>query len=270
MFFTFSKIFWFLIMPLNALCLLALLGYALRGRFRRAGRALMAFSLTMIVVLGLFPVGPALVSWLEHRYTPPKSLPDNIHGIVVLGGSVESALSLTSGQIALNDTAERLVCFTQLSKKYPQARKIFTGGSGDILHPNAKEADIVRDYFAAVGLREGDVLYERDSRNTYENALYSMDLANPEKGQNWILITSGFHMPRSMAIFKQVGWNVIPYPCDYKTDGSWSFLLQPPNAAWNFAMLSIAVKELLGSVAYYATGKSAFLWPPAPVASDNE
>lgn len=270
MFFALSKIFWFLAMPLNALCLLAILGYAAHFHFPRMGKWMLGASLSLIVFLGLFPVGPALVSWLEHYYERPADLPKRIDGLIVLGGTVESALSHSLDQIALNDTTERLVCFTELAKKYPNARKIFTGGSGDILYPDAREADVVRDYFEISGLSNKDILYEKDSRNTYENAIFSIGLANPHEGQNWVLITSGFHMPRSVGIFEQVGWKVIPYPCDFKTDGKMKTLLQPPNAAWNFAMLHLAVREIIGLAAYRITGKSAFVLPPRPVPSGNE
>lgn len=227
-------------------------------------------ALLLIIILGLFPVGPALMSWLEHRYERPAELPDRIDGIIVLGGTVESALSVSLGHIALNGTSERLLCFTDLAKKYPRARKIFTGGSGDILNPEAREADIVQEYFTISGIPASDILYEKDSRNTYENAIFSKDLANPRDGQNWVLVTSAFHMPRSVGIFHQAAWHVIPYPCDFKTDSSLKTLLQPPDAANNYSLLHLAVREIVGLVVYKLTGKSAFVLPPRPVPSADE
>src|SRR5690606_5333929 len=141
-------------------------------------------------------VGPALLSWWEHKYQPPRELPARVSGIIVLGGAIETHLSAATGQINMNDAIDRMICFNSLAQKYPAARLVFTGGSGDILNPEPREADIAAAYFDATGLKNREILYEKDSRNTYENAEFSKELVNPANGQNWILLTSAFHMPR--------------------------------------------------------------------------
>ena len=60
------------------------------------------------------------------------------------------------------------------------------------------------------------VLYEDASRNTYENALLSARLSGVDNRQPWLLLTSAFHMPRAMGVFSQTGWNVTPWPVDYR------------------------------------------------------
>ena len=42
--------------------------------------------------------------------------------------------------------------------------------------------------------------------------LFSTDLAHPQAGDKWLLITSAFHLPRSVGVFEKGGWDVIPYP----------------------------------------------------------
>ena len=61
------------------------------------------------------------------------------------------------------------------------------------------------------------VIFERNSRNTYENTLFSFEEVKPTPVGNWILITTAGHMPRSMGIFCKVGWPMIPYPVDHRT-----------------------------------------------------
>lgn len=264
MFFIASKIFWMLAMPLNALCFLALLGFGVRFWRKAAGECLLGFSLICILLLGLFPVGPMMVGWLESHYKVPQNLPARVDGIIVLGGMFDTHLSDSRGDMAANDNIERMFCFNALANQYPSARKVFSGGSGDILHQGTKEADVALQYFDNVK-SDADIIYEKDSRNTYENAVFTKELVNPVKGQNWIIVTSGYHMPRSVGIFAAQDWDVIPYPCDFKTDGKHGYLTDPPNATFNFRMLDIAVKELIGSLVYYMTGKSAFILPPHEV-----
>ncbi len=270
MFFIVSKIFWTLAMPLNALCFLALAGFALRFWRKKCGNLMLGTALAGIVVFGVVPVGPLMMTWLESHYEQPEDLPPRVNGIIVLGGMFDGHLSEARGQIAANDSVERMVCFTTLAKKYPNARKVFSGGSGDINYPEAKEATVAMNYLNAYGLDTDLVFYEMDSRNTYENAIFSKELMNPTEGQNWILVTSAFHMPRSVGIFEQTGWPVIPYPCDYRTDGSYDFFWTMPNVTHNYHMLNIAVKELIGSVVYYFTGKSAFILPRSSIPLENE
>lgn len=262
MFFVLSKIFWMLAQPLNALCFLGLAGFTLRFWKKEWGNRIIGTVMALVLFFGLIPVGPMLLNWIEYQYEKPEKMPTTVNGIIVLGGMFDGHLSNETGEISANDNIERMICFAELAKKYPNARKVFSGGSGDISHPEASESTVARKYLTAVSFDEKSVFYDMDSRNTFENAEFSKELMNPTENQNWILITSAFHMPRSVGIFEQVGWDVIPYPCDYKTTGNMSgFFGSPPDAIGNFRMLNIAVKELIGSAVYYFTGKSAFILP---------
>lgn len=257
-------------MPLNALCFLALIGFGVRFWHKKCGNVMLVTALAGVVFFGLVPVGPTMMTWMEGQYEQPENLPSRVNGIIVLGGMFDGHLSEARGQIAANDSIERMICFSALAKKYPHARKVFSGGSGDLSYPEAKEATVAMNFLNAYGLDTDLVFYDMDSRNTYENALFSKELMNPTEGQNWILVTSAFHMPRSVAIFEKLDWNVIPYPCDYRTDGHYDFFRTTPNVTHNFHLLNIAVKELIGSLVYYVTGKSAFILPPSSLPSKDE
>ena len=93
MFFVVSKIFWTLAQPLNALCLVALLGWLvrLRNKWEHAGQALMNFALGAILIFGILPIGPLLMTYLERQYPTPRALPAKIDGIIVLGGAFEAS-----------------------------------------------------------------------------------------------------------------------------------------------------------------------------------
>ena len=79
------------------------------------------------------------------------------------------------------------------------------------------EAAATRGCSSRDGLDARRILVETRSRNTYENAVYSKELAQPQPGQIWLLVTSANHMPRAVGCFRAVGFDVIPYPVDYDT-----------------------------------------------------
>ena len=269
MFFAASKIFWTLVQPLNALCLLAVLGLLVHFVRPRAGQVMMNAALLLILFFGIIPVGPLALVWLERHYPTPAFLPEKVDGVIVLGGGFDSYLTQKTGHIVANDNVDRFFCFAELAKKNPGAKLVFSGGQGDILNPDAMESHDARLFFKMVGLNESAILYETQSRNTYENGIYTKEMVKPQAGENWVLVTSAFHMPRSVGVFEQLGWKVIPYACDPKTDGTYDMARRLPSISGNFGALTLVTKEIIGLIVYKLTGKSAFILPPASVASGS-
>jgi uncharacterized SAM-binding protein YcdF (DUF218 family) len=68
------------------------------------------------------------------------------------------------------------------------------------------------------GIPPARILLEERSRSTHENAVYTKELFRPAPGEVWVLVTSAYHMPRSMGAFAAAGWHVIPYPVDFRID----------------------------------------------------
>jgi uncharacterized SAM-binding protein YcdF (DUF218 family) len=104
------------------------------------------------------------------------------------------------------------------------------------------------------------VILEDQAGSTYQNAVLSKALASPAPGERWLLVTSASHMPRSVGVFRQVGWPVIPYPVDYRTSGG-IVALVVPNVAQQWREFGHAVKSWVGLVAYWVTGRSSALLP---------
>jgi uncharacterized SAM-binding protein YcdF (DUF218 family) len=102
--------------------------------------------------------------------------------------------------------------------------------------------------------------FESKSRNTYENAVFSADIVKPEASQNWLLVTSAFHLPRAMGCFRKAGWNVYAAPTGYFTTGKYrgytSFNLEE-----QMLYLSLATHEYAGLVSYWLMGRTNALWP---------
>lgn len=253
--------------PLNLLCLIGIIGFFARFRYPKCGQKIINLTLIAIIAFGIIPLGPLLITLLERQYPASSAMPSQIDGIIVLGGAFEPAMSRKMGQLSVNDSIERFLCFVDLGKKNPSAMMISSGGNGDILNPDVLESDDAKAFFALTTLNNRDIVYEDKSKNTYENALYSKEIAKPNKGENWVVITSAYHMPRAVGIFQKLDWDIIPYPCDFKTSGDYKIFNNLPNIAMNFSYLNIAIKEIFGMIVYYLTGKSAFIFPPSKVAS---
>lgn len=261
MFFYAAKILWILASPLNALLLLFAAGGLVRIWRSGTGTRLILIAAALFVFFGVVPVGPALVTYLEKQYERPQFLPEKIAGIIVLGGAFNSYISEKTGQGAANDNIDRLITFVELARNYPQARLVFSGGTGDIRQPDRKEADDAKAFFQSIGFAPQNILFESRSRNSFENALNTKALVKPKQREKWIVVTSAYHMPRIVAVFNSLGWGVIPYPSDPRTDGKYRLFPDMLDAGGNFSALTVGIKEVLGTFFYYLGGKSTLPFP---------
>jgi uncharacterized SAM-binding protein YcdF (DUF218 family) len=69
-----------------------------------------------------------------------------------------------------------------------------------------------------------------------------------------VVITTAFHMPRSIGLFCKQNWPVIPYPVDHATNPEKLFKLNF-NLADHVSSLTDASHEWVGLLAYFLTGK---------------
>lgn len=268
MFYALSKIAYFLVQPSSMAVLLVAAGLLLQRRRReKAGTRLAISGLVLLVVLGLSPLGNALVLPLEQRFAEAREpvAEDRVSGIVILGGFEDGWVSAGRGGLGLNEAAERLTESIRLARRLPDAKVIFTGGAGSVLFSTADAAGAVGEFLAAVGIPRERIVLEAKSRNTHENAVFTADIVKPQPGQRWVLVTSAYHMPRSVGIFRKAGFDELPWPVDYRTQG-WGDAARPFDSIPDgFKRLDLAAKEWIGLVAYYVTGRSSELWPgPLP------
>ena len=125
----------------------------------------------------------------------------------------------------------------------------------------AKEADYARSVFESLGIDKGRLIMERLSRNTQENAEFSKAIADPKTGERWLLVTSAYHMPRSVGLFRKAGFAVEPYPVDWRTGGGADLLSFAKFALDGLERTDAAAREWMGLAAYSASGKIDELLP---------
>jgi len=164
------------------------------------------------------------------------------------------------GEVALNRAAERMTEAVALSRRYPQARLVFTGANAALLGSANTEAAVARRFFAEMGVDSDRLVFEDRARNTYENALYTRDLVQPRAGETWLLVTSARHMPRAIGCFRRVGWQLVAWPVDYQTAPRLRFDPAIDPLA-NLQMLNDAAHEWAGMLAYWLIGYAAAPFP---------
>ncbi len=263
MFFDLSKLAAVFVQPGNDLLIALAAGAVLLWtRARRAGRIVVSLAVLGFLAIAVIPVGTLLLVPLENRF-PAAQPPDRLDGIIVLGGEVAQRLSAARGQPTLKGGGGRMTAFMALARQHPEAKLVFTGGSGLLAHPELTEAPVARAFLAQQGLDTSRVVFEDRSRNTWQNALYTKALVHPAPGSAWLLITSASHMPRAYGCFRRVGWPVIPYPVDYDTTGRYDPTPQF-NLAGGLGRLNAAVHEWVGLVVYRVMGYTEALLPAPP------
>lgn len=242
--------------PLFWVALLLVLGWWLMRRHPVAARRSVGLALLMLLLLGWMALPDRLMHALETWHAPASQDPSAYAGVVVLGGSFERAsLQLGREQVQLNAHAERLTEAVALARAHPGLTLVFTGGCVDTGEGCVAEAVLARRFFTRMGVPPERVLYEAASRTTFENAVLTAQLPGMDKTRPWLLLTSAWHMPRAMAAFRSQGWNVTPWPADFRSNQHtpWTaYSLTRGVQQWQFAL-----HECLGLLAYWVSGRAA-------------
>lgn len=263
MFFTLAKVFWFVVQPLGAiLVLLVLTVMALLAGWRRAGATFAVLALAITFISGWTSFGAMALHPLESRFERPEPPPGDVAGIIVLGGFFEGAINLARGGYELNSSADRIVEAAILARRYPDARIVVTGGSGSLVLDGEADGATAPRLLEALGVERERMLMEDRSRDTYENAIFTRELVDPQPGETWLLVTSAFHLPRSMMLFRRAGFDVVPWPTDYRTTGDDRPGLSRNNVVHTLQTTGLALREWIGLVAYRVTGRTDSILPP--------
>lgn len=256
-----SKLGWLMIQPFSLVFFLVVASLC-AGRF---GRRRLQTAAGLLAALFLFvplytTAGPVLLAVLENRFSRP-ALPAPPACILVLGGGFHNEVTTARGGVELNDAGDRYVEMLRLARIYPEARLLVSGGDGSLTGHREDDVAVARRLMADFGLDQSRLIAEPVSRNTYENALNSRRIMAREGLSRCLLVTSAFHMPRAVGMMRQVGADVLPWPVDYRTDGSLVFGLSLTEPAGNADNLLVALREWVGLIANRIAGRTTALFP---------
>lgn len=262
MFFTLAKVFWFLAQPLGlTLVLMVICVVALIVGWLRLGLVSAVLATTVLFVSGWTSAGVMAIAPLEDIFHQPDPPPDDVAGIIVLGGFFEGAVNLGRGGYELNSAGDRIVEAAVLAGRYPLARVVVTGGGGSLVANGEPDGVTAPRLLEALGVERTRIVLEDKSRDTYENAVLTQALVKPQEQDTWLLVTSAFHMPRSVMLFRKAGFNVLPWPTDYRSTGQEGPGFARDNVIDTMETTGVAVREWIGLVAYWLTGRTDSILP---------
>ena len=264
MYFYLSKTLGDLAVPSNFILLVILCGLLLvwRSRFIRLGRRLAIAGIVLLLIAGLTPLGTALLVSLENRFPQWDDTRGPPTGVIVLGGIVNTHISLLRNEISVDSAANRLIAAVELHRRYPGLRIVFSGGNSNLIFKGRAESGFAVRFLENLGVPSGDIAADDTARNTTENAINAKKIADPKPGEHWLLITSASHMPRAIGLFRAAGFPVEAYPVDYKT-GGWRDVLGLPSLSLlgGFYRLDPAAHEWEGLLIDWMTGRTSALFP---------
>jgi len=210
--------------------------FSLTGRWR-AGLGIGALLVLLLLTIFLFPVGGWLLSPLENRFSIPRQMPSYVNGIIMLGGNEN-------------------IAFADLARRYPNAKLVSAGGGP--IAPDSTGPDPEGKTPRWMGIDMSRIIFERESRNTFEDVAFAKAIIRPAADETWILVANPSHMPRSVGLFRGQGWQVLPYPVNYVSPP-----IDPRFAGFrqNLDELSAALKEWIGMLANRVLGHSKEWFP---------
>lgn len=267
-FFLASKLAWLIAAPTNLMAFLIAIGAALAlwERTRALGRRAVAAGVIAFVVAALLPVGDWLLLPLERRF--PVLGQCRFDGVILLGGSIGA--TEVNGRIEeeLNEAADRVRYAASLARRSPEAPILISGGQALPRAGARSEAEAMAQLLQELGVSSEQMRLETSSRTTAENA-HQISRDRALRPRRWALVTSAFHMPRAIGVFRRHGVDVVAAPTDWRVDEG------APLMSWSVSSrletLDLAAKEYVGLIAYRLAGKTGELFPaPAGECRENE
>ena len=253
-FFSISKFIWFVFAPSHLLAWACIASAILLfTKYDRLGRRLSIASAVLFVLIGILPLHTWLIRPLENEFPRPQ-WPAHVDGVLSLDGGVDARILASRSVPGGKSSNARLVSTYELARHYPDARIVFSGGSGELAGTTFPDARAAKYIFDQMGLDPKRLTLEGRSRNTWENFLFSQKIVKPRGSEVWLLATSAVHMPRAMGVAKRLGWKMVPWSTDYLT--ARTGLAGAFDIAGNLSCTDYAIHEWLGILAYRWTGKA--------------
>ena len=248
MYFFLSKLLAPLLNPSNILFIFLIIFYFINLKSKIK---LKFFSnlILILLLLSFFPLGSLGLKYLEKDYIVQDKI-YKIDNIVVLAGSEELDSTEITKKLSLNNGSERLIISAKLALDYPNSKIYYLGGDGKLVKSKFNEVDVAKIFYSNIHFDLNRVIFIDKTRNTIENlkAFKKINTLN----QSNILITSAFHMKRSMLIAKKLDLNIKPFAVDFRSVHNFNILnyYQKLSVADNWQFFNIFFREIIGILAF--------------------
>lgn len=244
-----KKLLQALFLPATLLFMMMVLSLILIVLKKKLGKILLLVTAVIYYLLSVNPVSHLLLRGLENRYPVKETAPQFVKRVVVLGGaSLNDFSGLPPSSRLGSSSLARIVEGIRLFQQLEDACLVTSGAN---LSPKSRyESSCVQMKNLAVsfGINEERILTECSSRDTYEEAKKIKKIVGEEP---FLLVTSGYHMPRAIYIFKKMGMNPLPSPSDMKAQGKGGYTFRDfLPAFWVLENSSLALNEYAGLLFY--------------------
>lgn len=209
--FIITKTVLLLLLPPTSILALMFLGFLLLRSHRILGRLLVAAAFLLLYCLSISPVSEALIAPLEADYRPLDIKSVKADVIVVLGGGAFDLSSLGLESMPTDGSLERIVAAIKLYRSL-HIPIVITGGAGDPARPGLSDAEPMARAAQELGVPKKDIAIDNTSVNTLASA---RNMKAAFSGKRMILVTSAYHLTRSMGMFRKQGLDVIPQPSGF-------------------------------------------------------
>ncbi len=233
----------------NLLFILLIIFYLINLKTKFRFKFFSNIILILLLLISFFPLGNLGLKYLEKDYI----LQDNVYkidNIVVLAGSENIFSTKITKKLTLNDASERLITSVKLALEYPNSKIYYLGGDGRIVKSKFNEVHVAKIFYSNINFDLKKIIFIDNTRNTIENLKAFKNINN--LNQSNILITSAFHMKRSMLIAKELDLNIKPYAVDFRSINDFNILnyYQRLNIAENWQSFNIFFREIIGILAF--------------------
>ncbi len=250
MYFYLSKILAPLLNLTNLIFLFIILGNLLNVFYKKKIiKIFVIFNIILLLTISILPIGKFGLKYLEKNYLVQQEL-NNIDNIIILAGSENIYLSSITKKLNLNNNSERLIASIKLANENTNAKIYFLGGDGNLLKHKIDETTVAKNFYNDVAFNTTRVNFINNTRNTIENLTELKKIIDLDK--NNVLITSAFHMKRTMLIAKQLNITLTPYAVDFRHGDHFSFInfYQNFKISSNLRSADIFFREFIGILAF--------------------
>ena len=249
MYFYFSKFLAPLLNLTNLLFIILIIFYLTNLKTKFRFKFFSNIILILLLLISFFPLGSLGLKYLEKDYILQDKV-DKIDNIVVLAGSEKVFSTEITKKLSLNDGSERLITSAKLALEYPNSKIYYLGGDGRLVKSKFNEADVAKIFYSNIHFDLKKIIFIDNTRNTIENLKAFKNINTLNKSN--ILITSAFHMKRSMLIAKELDLNIEPYAVDFRSVIDFNILnyYQRLSIAENWQSFNIFFREIIGILAF--------------------
>tara|TARA_Y100000768_G_C23928129_1_gene658620 strand:- start:19 stop:795 length:777 start_codon:yes stop_codon:yes gene_type:complete len=213
-------------------------------------KKLLYFAIIYFLIIAVLPTGKILLFFLEKNISHQNYSFDYLDGILILSGNEDVNKSVHYDQLYTGGSTFRLIEGIKLKKKFPSAKLVFSGGSGNLFSSHLSTD--VAEKFIQIYLDNDNknVIFERNSSNTYENILFTREIIKPNRKEKWALVTSAFHVIRAQGVANKLGWSLIPYPVDFRTSSNLLGHFFNLDLIENISYYQVGTREIFGLLVY--------------------